>query len=35
LFYQKYGFVLGGADKMLYHATVSSGETALFWYFIF
>ncbi|MFC1901057.1 GNAT family N-acetyltransferase [Chloroflexota bacterium] len=34
LFYQKYGFVLGGADKMLYRGTGNSSETALFWYFV-
>jgi GNAT superfamily N-acetyltransferase len=35
LFYQAYGFVFGGADEMLYTATESSGETALFWYLVF
>lgn len=35
LFYQQYGFTLGGVDRMLYRGTGNSGETALFWYFIF
>lgn len=35
LFYQRYGFTLGGADKLLYRGTEDSSETALFWYFIF
>lgn len=35
LFYHKYGFILGGADKMLYRGVGNLNETALFWYFIF
>jgi streptothricin acetyltransferase len=35
LFYQQYGFTLGGVDRMLYRGTENSGDTALFWYFIF
>ena len=35
LFYQNYGFILGGADKMLYRGVGNLNETALFWYFIF
>jgi streptothricin acetyltransferase len=35
LFYQQYGFTLGGVDRMLYRGTDNSSETALFWYLIF
>jgi GNAT superfamily N-acetyltransferase len=35
LFYQQYGFTLGGVDRMLYRGTGNSSEIALFWYFIF
>jgi GNAT superfamily N-acetyltransferase len=35
LFYQQYGFTLGGVDRMFYRGTENSSETALFWYFIF
>lgn len=35
LFYQNYGFILGGADRMLYRNSENSNEMALFWYFIF
>jgi streptothricin acetyltransferase len=35
LFYQQYGFTLGGVDRMLYRGTKNPSETALFWYFIF
>jgi ribosomal protein S18 acetylase RimI-like enzyme len=34
LFYEKYGFVFGGVDKVLYHNAENSHEMALFWYFI-
>ncbi|RNF86064.1 GNAT family N-acetyltransferase [Montanilutibacter psychrotolerans] len=36
LFYERYGFVLGGIDRMLYAALESHApETALFWYLQF
>ncbi|MFC2014570.1 GNAT family N-acetyltransferase [Chloroflexota bacterium] len=35
LFYQKFGFTLGGVDKMLYGGPKHSVETALLWYFVF
>jgi len=35
LFYQKYGFKMGGADKMAYGGSKYSKETALFWYLVF
>ncbi len=35
LFYQEYGFTLGGVDKLLYRASLYPGETALFWYLVF
>jgi hypothetical protein len=35
LFYQQYGFTLGGVDRLQYRGTENSTETALFWYFIF
>ena len=35
LFYHKYGFILGGVDKIPYRGSENSSETALFWYFIF
>jgi streptothricin acetyltransferase len=34
LFYQNYGFTLGGVDKMLYRASLYPDETALFWYLV-
>jgi len=35
LFYQSYGFPLGGVDNLLYRASLYPGETALFWYRVF
>jgi len=35
LFYQSYGFTLGGVDNLLYRASLYPGETALFWYRVF
>ena len=35
LFYQKYGFELGGVDKMAYGGPKYSQETAIFWYLVF
>jgi streptothricin acetyltransferase len=34
LFYQRYGFVIGGHDRLLYHepGPGKSEEVALFWY---
>jgi len=34
-FYHRYGFVLGGADTMLYANCSDSNEKALFWYLRF
>ncbi len=35
MFYQKFGFTLGGVDRMLYGGPKYSSETALLWYFVF
>ncbi len=35
-FYNSFGFVLGGFDRLLYHASLpGSAEIALFWYLLF